>query len=311
MIYGHGDFWRAFGRPAPVLVFVGCDYNSGDEALFASHVENHMNEIHKKIINFVQVNIPFRMLCETFIDLFIELELNPEIGLDADALENYSVSVFKEIILPFHKNKKKITIHGPFLDLSPGSPDPAIRDVTRHRFEQVLDLVPIIKPETVVCHAGYEEDRYGYLHESWLEQSLEMWMWFGEKLQKLGTRLMLENVYEHTPVQILPFFQRLKKQQVGFCFDLGHQAAFGRVPLESWFDMLGPFIGQFHLHDNNGKKDEHLPLGSGKIDFAPLVNYLKKNRKGTPIITLEPHEEEDLWPSLEFLSNIAYVLETC
>jgi sugar phosphate isomerase/epimerase len=261
----------------------------------------------KKIINLVQVNIPFRMLYEDFLDLFVEFGLNPEIGLDAHALDNYSSLDFKKIISPFHKNERRITVHGPFLDLSPGSSDPAIRDITRRRLEQVLALVPILKPKTVVCHAGYEEDRYSYFYESWLGKSLEMWRWFGEKLLEAGTVLMLENVYEKKPAEILPFLSRLQNLNVGFCFDLGHQFAFGKASLDSWIDMLGPYIGQLHLHDNNGSKDEHLPLGKGKIDFYPLIGFLKK-RKELPLITLEPHEEADLWPSMEYLSRMLDVL---
>ncbi len=264
--------------------------------------------MRKKIVNQVQVNVPFRMLYETFLDRFVELELNPEIGLDADALDNYSFSDFKKILSPFHRNERRITVHGPFLDLSPGSSDPAIREITRHRLEQVLALVPILKPETVVCHAGYEEDRYSYFHESWLKKSLEMWRWFGGKLLEAGTVLMLENVYEKMPAEISPFFSRLQDLKVGFCFDLGHQFVFGNVSLDAWIDMLGPYIGQLHLHDNNGSKDEHLPLGSGKIDFYPLVEFLKK-RKELPLITLEPHEEADLWPSMEYLSGMLDILE--
>jgi len=67
------------------------------------------------------------------------------------------------------------------------------------------------------------------------------------------------------------------------------------------------FRTHFHLHDNNGSKDEHLPLGNGKIDFYPLIGFLKK-RKELPLITLEPHEEADLWPSMEYLSRMLDVL---
>ena len=29
-----------------------------------------------------------------------------------------------------------------------------------------------------------------------------------------------------------------------------------------------------HIHDNNGKRDEHLELGEGNIDFGAVVNML-------------------------------------
>ena len=37
----------------------------------------------------VQVNIPFAMLYDTYLDRFLGYELNPEIGIDAEALERF------------------------------------------------------------------------------------------------------------------------------------------------------------------------------------------------------------------------------
>jgi sugar phosphate isomerase/epimerase len=62
------------------------------------------------------------------------------------------------------------------------------------------------------------------------------------------------------------------------------------------------------LHDNRGEKDEHLPLGKGDIDFLPMIQYLKNCRE-LPIITLEPHEEKDLWPSLVYLQDVFRLFE--
>ena len=45
-------------------------------------------------------------------------------------------------------------------------------------------------------------------------------------------------------------------------------------------------------------------LGKGAINFAILFDYLKAERKEPPVITLEPHKEEDLWPSVEYLEKI-------
>ena len=114
---------------------------------------------------------------------------------------------------------------------------------------------------------------------------------------------MLENVYEDGPDDIEIFFKHLVHQNVGFCLDTGHQAAFGNVPLEAWLDSLGLYLGQIHLHDNDGRYDDHLALGHGNINFQPLFDHLKTRKKPLLAITLEPHKEEDLWPSLEYLEK--------
>jgi len=252
----------------------------------------------------VQVNIPFTMLYDTYLGRFLEYDLNPEIGIDAEALERFDFSDFQRIAAKLHDHHLSITLHGPFIDLSAGSTDPAVKAVTRSRFEQLLKLAPAFRPRSVVCHAGYDWRRYGYFREDWIESSLDTWSWLAGSLVEQGSRLMLENVYEDDPQDIGIILDRLKRQNVGFCLDAGHLFAFGRSELKPWLEGLGSYIGQLHLHDNHGRDDEHLSLGQGKIDFKRLFAYLISNNLPRPIITLEPHREEDLWPSLDYLATV-------
>jgi sugar phosphate isomerase/epimerase len=262
-----------------------------------------MQEKIRHIIQKVQINIPFTMLVDTHLDAFIKNGLNPEIGLDAAALDRFKRADFSRIARQFHNISKQITLHGPFMDLSAGSPDPAVRRTTRQRFEQLLELVPLFKPKSVICHAGYDAKRYGYLKDAWVENSLEMWSWLAAEIATRGSRLMLENVFEDGPDDMLILFNALETLNVGFCLDSGHSHAFGQSDLELWLQVLGPYLGQLHLHDNFGHNDEHLAMGRGTIDFNNILKYLKKNKASAPIITLEPHREKDLWPSLAYLAD--------
>jgi sugar phosphate isomerase/epimerase len=251
----------------------------------------------------VQISIPFTMLSNAYLKRFLSRRLNPEIGFDAIALDGYSEDYFRKIAAKLHGRGLRITMHTPFMDLSMGSPDPAILNVTRHRLEQFLRLMPLFKPVQVVCHAGYDEKRYGALKESWLTRSLKTWKWFAGNVRSEGAGLMLENVYEQSPQEVMPLLDNLGEHGVGFCLDTGHQAVFGKVPLETWVKSLGVLIGQLHLHDNHGDGDEHLALGKGNIEFKWLLETLAAERQFPPLITLEPHKEEDLWPSLEYLGK--------
>ena len=256
------------------------------------------------IIRKVQVNVPFRMLYDTYLDRFLEHRLNPEIGIDAAALERFSFADFKRIGHILEDHALSVTLHGPFIDLSAGSTDPAVVALTRSRLEQLLKLVPVFRPKSVVCHAGYDWKRYGYFKEQWIENCLKTWSWLAKSLDESGSRLMLENVYEEDPEDIRVILDRLKNPDVGFCLDCGHLSAFGNAELEVWLESLGSYIGQLHLHDNHGSNDEHLAMGLGTIDFKLLFTHLKLNNSSPPIITLEPHQAEDLWPSLAYLARI-------
>lgn len=251
-----------------------------------------------------QVNLPFRMFMEGEYDDFIKkYRINPEIGLDAVALDQFTSVDYKKAAAFFSEIGSRITIHGPFMDLSAGSQDPAIREITKNRFSQLIEASKILKPVHVVCHPGYESRRYSQFRESWIEKSMEIWGWLAEKLRDSDIRLMLENVYEDGPDDIRVLFEGLEEFNVGFCLDTGHHFAFGKASLETWIKDLGKYISHIHLHDNFGDSDGHMPPGKGSIDFTPLLNYLNERRNRLPIITFEPHEEEDYWPSLEFLRN--------
>jgi len=252
----------------------------------------------------VHVNIPIHMLLETHLDRFIRLRLNPEIGFDALSLDTYPFSALEQVAGRLVDAGRPITFHAPFMDLSPGSPDPRVRALARHRLGQVVRLISLFKPRTVVCHTGYDQRRYWHIRELWLKNSLDTWVDIAGEIQALGSRMMLENVYEQSPEDLMGLLQELVDLGVGFCLDSGHQAVFSETPMADWISCLGPYLGQLHLHDNGGTQDDHLALGQGSIDFQQVFNLVKKASPQPPVITLEPHREEDLMPSLDYLERL-------
>jgi len=257
----------------------------------------------QRIVDNVQIHIPFRMLLESYLDHFIENRFNPEIYFSSDVLDNYTAYDFNKVAEKLHHHGLKMTLHSPFWDLAPGSPDSAVRDLTKHRFEQTVRLVSIFKPTTIVCHAGYDRKRYGSIKDVWVKNSLNMWAWLSEKISAEGSHLMLENVFEQDPDDILILLENLNSKRIGCCLDVGHHAVFGRASITQWIDDLGHHIKQLHLHDNFGERDEHLALGDGAINFAKIF-VLLKHLNDRPIITIEPHKEQDLAPSLQYLEKI-------
>ena len=57
----------------------------------------------------------------------------------------------------------------------------------------------------------------------------------------------------------------------------GHEIAefdSGEVSLDEWLVPLKERIKEFHIHDNHGKSDEHLPVGQGLFPFRDLKRFL-------------------------------------
>jgi len=264
-----------------------------------------MHDLLKK----VQVNIPFQMLIDGYLELIVQEGINPEIGLDCFSLDTFSRSEFCDVADSLHGAGLSITLHAPFFDLRPGAVDRRVREVTVKRLRQAFDLVPCFRPRSVVCHAAFDERYYVSHEEEWLKNSKDTWGGLVAEAAEMGTRIALENVYENSPKSLgllLDAFQG--SGNICCCFDTGHFNAFSRASLEEWMDALGPRIGQIHLHDNHGGGDEHLPVGEGTFPFRRFFELLQQ-RDIRPIVTLEPHTQEDLWCTLENITRMGLAEE--
>ncbi len=245
----------------------------------------------------VQINIPYSMLLQQ-IDFVIKHRLYPEIYFSSDDLDAYRQEEGKELAATLQRNGLEITIHGPFMDLSPGGVDRKIKEVTFERFSKTIELAELFKPKAIVFHPGYEKWKFDGDVRLWFESSLQTWRPLIEQAKESGLTIVIENVYEENPDPLLMLLQEINSKHFRLCFDTGHHHVFSKTPLSLWMEKLGEYLAEVHLHDNHGEMDEHLPIGEGRFDFKELFSLF--SRWGlNPIHTLEPHEEAHLWRSLE------------
>jgi len=66
--------------------------------------------------------------------------------------------------------------------------------------------------------------------------------------------------------------------------DLGHANLFGKN-IEEFIEEFHKRLRHVHLHDNDGRRDLHLPMGTGNINWEKVLKGLKRYYEGT--ITLE------------------------
>ena len=248
------------------------------------------------------VNAPFEQLEQGLLNVFLSHALQPEIGLEGECLWTIEKSSFADMARKFTEKGLACTMHAPFFDLTPGALDQKIREVSREKLRRAFALIEVFKPKSIVCHLGYEDNKHSYKMDDWLRISVETWSELLEIASKSNTRVMFENTYEKLPDVHLQLFEQLPGSNFGFCMDVGHLMAYAGSTWQIWLEKLQPWLGQIHLHDNNGERDDHIAIGQGQFDFAELFNHLKQKNL-SPIITLEPHSEKDLWESLEAISS--------
>jgi sugar phosphate isomerase/epimerase len=249
----------------------------------------------------VQINVPFPLLQKN-IDGILGMGLQPEIYFSGLILDHLSPAEVTQVAQKLKQKNIPVTFHAPFMDLSPGSVDEKIREVTSLRFQQILDLVPFFSPRTIVFHPGYDRWHFDGDVDLWLKNSLITWKPMVKQAESLGIKLAVENVFEENPSILKKLFSSIDSPHLGYCLDAGHGHIFSEVAITEWIEVLGPWLVEMHLHDNHRQADDHLPLGQGKIDFPGIFSLLKAKRI-QPIYTIEPHLIEHLEPSLKALEK--------
>lgn len=261
---------------------------------------------HSAVISRCFVNAPWYELKSNLLELFVEYGLQPEIGLEGTCLYDEDTAEFIRVHDILESNGLQCTLHAPFFDLAPGSLDPFILEQSRQKLNRAMDLIAIFRPKSIVCHLQYEENKHGYVFAQWLTNSVATWRQLSGRASELGVRIMLENTYEATPKAHLAVLTELPVEAVGFCLDVGHLGAFAKSSWRNWLPTMLPWLGQLHIHDNDGERDQHLAPGRGSFDFPGFFNFLRENGCH-PLITLEPHSREDLWQTLEYFESTGFL----
>jgi len=249
------------------------------------------------------IHVPYDIL-DNYLTFIKKEELNLEIYFGSRRFDDLT----KDDIIKL-RNKldynPQLTIHAPFMDLSPGAVDAKIREVTCKRFSDVLDFADILNSKIVVFHSGYDKWKYDGRVDVWLEGSLKTWIPLNKKASDIGVKIAIENIFEDEPENLRLLVEKVDSKNFGLCFDTGHFNVFSKIFLLDWLERIKPYIIELHLHDNTRITDDHLAIGDGNFDFMTLFKEL---RGIDCIYTIEAHTVEGVRKSMErlpgFLKNI-------
>ena len=97
---------------------------------------------------------------------------------------------------------------------------------------------------------------------------------------KLNTPIAIENLLSNKI--FFDIFKNIEHPYLKFCYDSGHDNC--DQENVDYFKLLGNKLTTLHLHDNDGKSDQHTLNKVGTIDWAKLA---KKFKKYTPDINLD------------------------
>jgi sugar phosphate isomerase/epimerase len=249
-------------------------------------------------VNKVHIHIPYPSVGD-YLSLIRLHRMDLEIYFPASSLDNMQEGDIRRLRDSLDHNPS-LSIHAPFMDLSPGAMDSKVRAVTLERFSHAIDIADAISSGVVVFHSGYEKWKYSHRSDIWLERSLMTWRPLIQKAEDIGVKIAIENIFEDEPSTLRMLMDELSSDHFGLCFDTGHFNLFSKVTLPEWLGLLGSYIFALHLHDNDSTFDSHLPIGDGTFDFETLFSILKGNNC---LYTIESHTPERVLKSIERMKN--------
>ena len=142
----------------------------------------------------------------------------------------------------------------------------------------------------MVVHLGVPSAEAEENSRSAVARSLEE---LGEAAQSAGVTLALElipNALSVAPRLVQWLEDDLELAGAGICLDVGHANIAGDVV--DAIETCSGHIVATHLHDNRGKRDEHLVPGQGTIDWeGALMAFQKVGYDGAWMLELAPADD--------------------
>ena len=190
------------------------------------------------------------------------------------------------------------SVHGPFLHFEYGSRSSREHRRALEEHRRQLAVAAELGAHVYVVHPDLQRRWRGWDARvaRTLEQSFED---LAVLQEESGVTIAVEN---------LPFVRHthfrapgdLDLKGLGLSLDVGHAAVTGT--LAAWLADGSHELKHVHLHDNEGwvGGDQHLPLGRGVIDAAPVLELARAH--GATVV-LEHKNEADVMESLRHLEE--------
>jgi len=229
------------------------------------------------------MNSPLRPILEELESIaalgfdFLELTMDPPMAHYRQVFENR-----RKILSALERHHLALVCHMPtFVSLAD-----LTESIRRASLEEVLASLSeaaALQPLKVVLHPPYISGLGVHVPDLAAQYATQSLAAVIERGLDLGLTLCLENMPPSagfcTDVEEMSVVLD-KFPKIYLTLDIGH-ANIGRTGSKGWQrwpDIFSERLHHLHLSDNRGQSDDHLPIGSGNINFAGLIRKLKKTR---------------------------------
>lgn len=167
----------------------------------------------------------------------------------------------------------EVSIHAPTVDINIASLNEGIRAESLRQMKACIDYAEKINARAITVHAGKIGRNDPPLRKQALEfacESISELVDYSENVIISVENMPIRQSFLGNTIEEIEMFK--SECGCGITIDVGHSNTTGNT--EEFLNLKE--ITYCHLNDNDGKKDQHIPLGDGTLE----LDLLKKVKKG-------------------------------
>lgn len=171
-----------------------------------------------------------------------------------------------------------VSIHPPAWDVNMASYTGPVREMSIRIYREAIDIAQRLRAAYVVLHVGWRGAAC-FPAAEYLARAEDAIRPLVPDAREAGVRIAVENVgwlgsEICDQAEFTALIHRLP-EGAGALLDVGHARLAG-WDLDAALRDLAPRMIAVHLHDNNGRSDQHLPIGQGLTDWASVLPALDR-----------------------------------
>lgn len=183
-----------------------------------------------------------------------------------------------------------------------------IRQESLKQLKESIEFTYDVGAELLTTHPGWK-DMLGYRYpEEAYALAIEGHCELAEVATSYGVRLAVENMpsgwtsFCVAPEEAKAMIEVVGRDNFGLTLDVGHANILGADTIGEFITVLADKIFLIHLHDNDGKRDQHRAIGEGTVDFHQVISLLGQAGLNAPLC-IEATNLDDLIKGKENLEQ--------
>jgi len=168
------------------------------------------------------------------------------------------------------------SVHAPICDINVACIYDSVRKASMKETIDTIKAANRLGIGRVTVHPGLSSMSVHGIEHNYIAKAKKSMKELDAVSKEYGVTVCIENMpdmYFFLGSKASELMEIVSGTDLGICFDIGHANTAGQI--EAMIDTFGKRIANIHIHDNCGKKDEHLTLGQGSIDFSKVLPRLK------------------------------------